>query len=200
MGTCLRSMMNASSPFSYTDNAEAATTFVDFSAADALEKNVALAEKQEKPLVIGTTGLSHKNVSTLKTTANKIPIFFSANFSLGIALYISTLKKLRKNLPPETQIYIEETHHLSKKDAPGGTALLLARSLDLPADHITSHRGDKTLFIHEVKLSFGAETLTLKHESFSRDVYARGALRAAEFILDKPPGLYTMEDLINEKA
>ena len=198
MGTCLRTLMDASSPFSYTDNAEAASSFVDFSAATALEQNVTLAEKIKKPLVIGTTGLNPESVKTFST--RKIPIFFSANFSLGIALCISTLQRLKKSLPPETHIHIEETHHHSKKDAPSGTALLLARPLDLPTDQITSHRSQETLFIHEVKLSFGAETLTLKHESFSRDVYARGALRAAEFLLDKPPGLYTMEDLIDEKT
>ena len=196
MGSCLKSLMGASSSFSYTDNTESATACIDFSAPEALEKNVALAERLEKPLVIGTTGLSQANMNTLEFAARKIPLFLSPNFSLGITLCVKTLHLLKNNLPPETKVTLEETHHHSKKDAPSGTALLLARPLALPTDQITSHRGKETRFIHEVKLSLGTETITLKHESFSREVYARGALRATEFILDKPPGLYTMEDLI----
>lgn len=200
MGTCLRTLMENSSRFTHTVQAEAATVFVDFSAAAAVEKNIALAQTHGKPLVIGTTGHSAQNDASIRSAARTIPIFISANFSVGVALTIQMLQWLKSRLPQETKITLEETHHISKKDAPSGTALLLARPLSLSKESIRSHRVEKTEFSHEVTLSFGSETLTLKHESFSREVYAQGALKAAEFILDKPPGLYTMEDLIREKA
>ncbi len=192
--------MDTQSSFACTDSEEDAEAFIDFSAAIALKHNVEVAIKQGKPLVIGTTGLSQEDLNTIESAAHMIPLFYSANFSLGIALCMETLRLLKNNLPADTEIALEETHHCSKKDAPSGTALLLAQPLSLQPDQITSHRPEETLFIHEMKLAFGAETITLKHESFSRDVYASGALRATEFILNKPSGLYTMEDLLYEKA
>lgn len=200
MGTTLRSLMQTHATFEYTDAPAEAAAFIDFSAPAALKATLSVASKGKRPLVIGTTGLTPNDILAIKDSAQHIPILYSPNFSLGIALCMETLRLFKNTLPKETRISMEETHHRSKKDAPSGTALLLAQPLSLPADQITTHRSDETLFIHEVKLSFGAETLTLKHESFSREVYAQGALRATEYLFDKPPGLYTMEDLICEKA
>ncbi len=200
MGTTLRHCIDGEDPFSFTDREDQAHAFIDFSAVAALEKNVEIAALRKKPIVIGTTGHGSEIEKKLKDAAREIPIFFSANFSLGVALCVRTLQFLKNNLPKDTQIEMVETHHKSKRDAPSGTALMLARPLDLRSDSIVSHRVDKAQFIHETSLSFGSETIILKHESFSREVYARGALRAAGFLLNQKPGFYTMEALIHEQT
>lgn len=158
---------------------------IDVSSHYALLENLSA----NKPIVIGTTG--HTDFTPIQAAAKHLPIFYAPNFSLGIAL----LQKLVSQIAPffPSDIDILETHHTQKKDAPSGTALLLAQSL--PNAHIHSIRSGKNFGEHTIHFTTDSERLTLSHQAHSRDAYARGALAAAQFLLGKPPGLYTMDNL-----
>ena len=200
MGSCFGALVSQTPPFSLTSDPARADAFVDFSVASALEDHLALALRHKQPLVIGTTGHAEGLLERLQTASFEIPLFLSYNFSLGAALFIETLSRFKRHFPKNTMIAIEECHHLSKRDAPSGTALKLAQALDFPPEKIRSERKEEIVGIHEVRLTSGGESILFRHEAASREVFAQGALSALRFILKKTPGLYTMEDLIHAKS
>jgi 4-hydroxy-tetrahydrodipicolinate reductase len=171
---------------------------IDFSSPAGLEAALEWCVKNQKPLVSGTTGLSGSDRAALKKAAQKIPLLYSANMSLGIAALMQTLETLG-NLK-DWDFQIEETHHSQKKDRPSGTGLLLQEKLQsvlgrkLPA--VNSIRGGGIPGIHEVLVMGPDESLVLQHTAFNRKVFAQGALRAARWLFDnKSPGLYDLSDL-----
>ena len=148
--------------------------------------------------------------------AKKVPLFFSANMSLGVALLISLVKKAA-SLLPEDDIEIVETHHNHKADAPSGTALMIANAIsdtlggrDIVKGRnglckrekgeigISSIRIGSVVGKHEVMFGDGVETLTITHEAHDKALFAQGAVRAADFIVKKPAGLYDMQSLVEE--
>ena len=143
------------------------------------------------PLVIGTTGHSFLELDLIEKASLEIPIFKAANFSVGIA----TLKAMHSLLKtPPLFFDIIEKHPASKKDAPSGTALELAHLFqDAKIHSIRSHNFE---FSHECLLSFGSEEICIRHTSFNREPFAKGALKAAKFLVNMPKGLYNMEHLI----
>jgi len=175
-----------------------ADAWVDFSSdeglATALDKCVELGV----PLVSGTTGLSAKTQKALAKASAKIPVLYSANMSLGIAVLSSMLEAL--GAVSDWDFQVEEVHHNQKKDRPSGTALLLENRLkkvlgrDLPPTQVI--RGGGVPGIHTVWAMGPEETVTLQHTAFHRKVFARGALKAARWLFDKgQPGLYDLSDL-----
>jgi 4-hydroxy-tetrahydrodipicolinate reductase len=167
----------------------ACDVLIDVSSPDALLENLSA----KKPIVIGTTG--HKDFSLIEKAAKELPIFYSANFSLGIALMRKMIEQIKENFPSEVELI--ETHHTQKKDTPSGTALLLAKSL--PHAKIHSIRQGDLMGEHTLIFKQEEETLTLSHSVQSRKVFARGALAAAKFLIHQPPGLYTMDNLFLKK-
>ncbi|HSX10956.1 MAG TPA: dihydrodipicolinate reductase C-terminal domain-containing protein [Chlamydiales bacterium] len=159
--------------------------FIDVSAPSALLENLSL----NKPIVIGTTG--HLDFAPIERAAKYLPIFYAPNFSLGIALLRRAAAEIARNFPCDIDLI--ESHHATKKDAPSGTALQLAKIA--PNVHIHSIRSGKIIGEHTLLFNTAEERITLSHETHSRDTYARGALAAAHFLVDKPPGLYTMDNL-----
>jgi len=164
---------------------------IDFSSPNILDS---FMKTPSIPLVIGTTGYTEKEFSSLYELSKTRPVFYSANFSLAVAIMKKTAGQIAKNLPLFTTEIIE-SHHKTKKDKPSGTALKLAEELkkDTP---IHSIRAGKIIGEHEVLFIGDEERLSLKHEAFSRNIFAQGALTAAKFIIFKKNGLYFMEDLL----
>ena len=187
---------------------------IDFSSHLGSAALCIYASEHKIPLVIASTGHTDEEKNKITETAEKIPVFFSYNMSVGIAALCEMVKKAAA-IFPESDIEIVETHHKMKKDAPSDTAIMLAGAVlsvrdgkivcgregeSLRTDNeigIHSLRLANVVGKHEVIISNGLETLTLTHEAHSRTLFAQGAVRAAKFIAGKPAGLYNMQQLLN---
>ena len=174
---------------------------IDFSHATAIDEICRAALQHRQSLVIGTTGHSPEQRRTIETTAKSLPIVFASNFSVGVNALFSLTRKAAEILGPEFDLGIVETHHRTKKDAPSGTAKTLAeilrtaRKLDDQVP-IQSIREGEVVGDHTVSFAGPGERLELTHRASSREIFARGALRAAQWIIGKPAGLYTMQDVL----
>ena len=195
---------------------------IDFSHHSTCETVLAACVAEKKTLVIGTTGHGVSQVAAIRAAAQKIPIVFSGNYSTGVnALYWLT-RKAAEILGPEFDVEIIETHHRMKKDAPSGTAKNLAeilagvRRLQYNSDvrhgrlgdmgartstEIGMHavRGGDVVGDHTVLFAAPGERVELTHKASGREIFARGALKAAVWAQGKPPGLYTMQDVLGLK-
>lgn len=192
---------------------------IDFTAPSSCLANLQQAVKSAKAMVIGTTGFSDQELAELHAFAGQIPCVFSPNMSVGINVLLSTVGKIARSLGEQYNIEVIEAHHNKKKDAPSGTALKLAEALaegmewDLKevgvyARHgITGERkireiGMQTIRAgdivgdHTILLGGAGERIEITHRAHTRDTFARGALRAAEWVAHKPPGLYSMADVL----
>ncbi len=171
---------------------------IDFSLPELTDDVITWCETNAKPLVSGVTGISESQKTAFQRAARKIPVIWSSNMSLGIAVLTRLLAGLKALEGFDFQI--EETHHNRKKDAPSGTALSLQTALktalgrDLPEP--LSIRGGGVFGIHRVMALGEEETLTLEHTALNRRVFARGALRASRWLISQKPGLYRLEDTI----
>jgi len=187
---------------------------IDFSLHHATSDNLQSALKHLKPIVIGSTGHSSEQKRTIEAAAKFIPVLFSPNFSLGMGLCFQAARLFAKHLKGRCHIDIVEIHHHQKKDIPSGTALALAQALNYgyvcQDMSIPSPRPKEAVFIHSIRsaetvgehtLIFNCEgeRIELKHQIFSRDAFATGALKAAKFLSKKPPGLYTYQEVFNEE-
>lgn len=161
---------------------------IDVSSPHALEENLSA----KKPIVIGTTG--HPDFSPIQEASKHFPIFYAANFSLGVAILQKLSRYIAKQFPSDIDLI--ETHHVAKKDAPSGTALQLAKNL--PNAKIHSIRSGNIIGEHTLLFNTPHERITLSHEAHSREAFAKGAILAAQFLFDKEPGLYTMDNLFKE--
>ncbi len=166
------------------------------------------------PLVLATTGQTNSEREAIADAAKKIPLFFAANYSLGIALLIELAKKTAEAMP-DAEIEIIEKHHDRKLDAPSGTALAIARAIQSVRPEaelnlgrsgmakrspteigIHAIRMGNIVGEHEVMVGTQNQTITLKHEAHSRALFAEGALAAAQWLIGKGPGLYDMKDML----
>lgn len=171
---------------------------VDFSSPEGLQGALKWCVAQNKPLVSGSTGLSSGDHKAIKAAAKKIPILYSGNMSLGIAVFSAMIKSL--GAIKDWDFQIEEAHHNQKKDKPSGTALLLQDKLKATVGSKVpepqSFRGGGIPGIHTLWAMGPAETLTITHTAFNRTVFAKGALTAALWLFDKKQaGLYDLSDL-----
>jgi 4-hydroxy-tetrahydrodipicolinate reductase len=193
-----------------------ADVLIDFSSAAAAEAICDAAMKSSSALVIGTTGHSAKEKHAIETAARKIPVVFASNFSIGVNALFSLTEQAAKILGENFDLEIVETHHRMKKDAPSGTAKTLAGILQLARKTekvrhgregvigererseigIHSVRGGDAVGDHTVIFAGQGERLELTHRASSRETFARGALRAARWVIGKPPGLYDMRDVL----
>ena len=192
---------------------------IDFSHADATEALCAAATKCGKPLVIGTTGHSQKQLEIIHAAASKIPIVFASNFSVGVNALFALTQRAAALLGDDFDIEVTEAHHRMKKDAPSGTAKTLLQILKesrTGADLIHGREGNvgaraqKEIGVHSIRggdivgdhtviFAGSGERLELTHKASSRETFARGALRAAHWVIDRDPGLYDMRDVLGLK-
>lgn len=191
---------------------------IDFSIPAATFNILEYAKENFIPVVIATTGFTVEQEDKIVKYANHIPIFKSANMSFNINMFQHLLKEITPKLK-DTDIEIIETHHNRKIDSPSGTAQMLANTINetLNGDYhfeydrhskhkkrdkkeigITSIRGGNVVGEHTVKFFGEFETFEITHISYSRNVFAQGAIKAAEFIVNQEAGLYNMDNLIKE--
>ncbi len=196
-----------------------ADVIVDFSHPSAFSAVLEFAKKRGLPLIVATTGLSPEQKEELFSAKSQIPVFYSANMSLGVNLLINLCKKAASVLDGRFDIEIIEKHHRTKLDAPSGTALSIADEIGTvlknPPEYIYDRhsvrrergkneigihavRGGSIVGEHEVIFAGSDEIISLSHSATSREVFASGALAAAEFMNGKRAGLYSMNDLIGE--
>ncbi|HEU0210382.1 MAG TPA: 4-hydroxy-tetrahydrodipicolinate reductase [Candidatus Udaeobacter sp.] len=174
---------------------------IDFSHPDAIDEICRVAVQESKSLVIGTTAHSHQQRRTIEETSNAVPIVLASNFSIGVNVLFWLTRKAAELVGPDFNPEIFETHHKMKKDAPSGTAKTLSEILEAVQTTgreipIQSIREGDVVGEHSVIFSGPAERLGLTHRAASREIFARGALRAAKWIRGKRPGLYSMQDVL----
>jgi dihydrodipicolinate reductase len=196
-----------------------ADVLIDFSAPENAVKNAALAARLGTPLVVGTTGLDEAQEEALKAAAEKVPVIFAPNYSLGVNLMFKLAAEAARVLGDAYNIEIVEAHHNQKVDAPSGTALGIARAVagelgrDLDKDLVHGRSGKpgkrsvKEIGMHALRMGAVAgdhtvyfcndhECLSISHRAESRDVFASGALRAAKWLVKQKPGFYSMQDML----
>jgi 4-hydroxy-tetrahydrodipicolinate reductase len=174
---------------------------VDFSHAGAIDEICRAASQHGKSLVIGTTGHSQEQRRIIEKAAESLPIVFASNFSIGVNVLFWLTRKAAELLGRDFSPEIIETHHKMKKDAPSGTAKTLADVLktvqkiqsEIP---IQSIREGEVVGEHTVIFSGPGERVELTHRAANREIFARGALRATKWIMGRPVGLYSMQDVL----
>ncbi len=192
----------------------AADVVIDFSHHSAVGAVLAYAKEKKIAAVIGTTGHTEEEKALIHAAAKEIPVFYSGNMSLGIAVLCRLAKQAAQSFP-DADIEIVEVHHTRKLDAPSGTAKMLFEAVrevrpeatancgragegkrDKNEIGISSLRMGNIVGIHEVHICTPSQTLTLRHEARDRGMFADGAVEAAAFVAGKAPGLYTMTALL----
>ena len=187
---------------------------IDFSHHTAISGVLAYAKKIGAAAVIGTTGHTEEEKAMIYAAAKEIPVFFSGNMSLGVAV-LCRLAREAAGYFPDADIEIVETHHNRKVDAPSGTALMLFNAVKQVRPNAVAHCGrsgeckrtkdeigisslrlGNVVGIHEVHIDAGSQRLTLRHEAVTRDMLAEGGVEAARFVAGKPVGLYNMQDML----
>jgi len=197
---------------------EAVDVVIDFSLPEGTLAALTFCRKSRTPLVTGTTGLTPSQQAEVADTASEVAIVQAANFSVGINVLLQAAAAVARTLGEPYDVEIAETHHRFKRDAPSGTAIALARSIceatgrDLDEALIFGREGHQprrpgeiavhalrvgdTVGEHQVLFGTLGETVCLSHSAHSRDTFVRGALRAAEWVVGRTPGLYDMRDVL----
>lgn len=199
--------------------AREADVLVDFSAPAALQANLAAARAAGTPIVVGTTGLTGAHHDLIDQAAAEIAVLQTGNTSLGVTLLAALVREAAARLGPDWDIEIVEMHHREKVDAPSGTALLLGeaaaagRGEELASDSVVgraglvgrrvegtigfaSLRGGSVAGDHQVIFAGDGERIELGHRAESRAIFARGAIKAALWLIDRPAGRYTMAEVL----
>lgn len=183
------------------DSAKASSVdvWIDFSSPEALGEVLKRASQFHTPVVCGTTGFSKKEKALLAKYSKQLPILWSSNMSLGVAVLNEALKSL--SAISHFDFQIEEIHHKRKKDRPSGTALTLQENLEKAVDkklpETLSIRGGGVFGVHKIYAMSDEEVLTFEHTALNRTVFAKGAVQAALMMAkQKKPGLYEMRDVL----
>jgi len=199
-----------------------ADVIIDFSSAKAIDELLKYSAERKLPLVLCTTGLTEEQLAAVEEASKKVAILKSANMSLGINMLLKLLKDATKILAPAGfDIEIVEKHHNRKLDAPSGTALALADSIneelnneyeykfDRSQDHkkrekkeigISAVRGGNIVGDHDVIFAGMDEVITFSHTAYSRAIFGKGAVQAAKFLAGKPAGHYEMSHVIDAQV
>lgn len=185
--------INSASP-NYPQPKVKVDVVVDFSTPEVSGHALQWCLKNKIPFVTGTTGWSSEQLVELQSAGEKIPVFFSSNMSLGVNALAECLKNFSKQFKAD-KIEIIETHHIHKKDKPSGTALLLQDAIEGKVVIQSIREGD-VFGIHKVFFYTKGERLGFEHHAMSREIFAEGALKAAEWLAHKGPGFYNMKDLL----
>ena len=197
----------------------AADAVIDFTVPVATVAHATIAAARGVSMVIGTTGLDPAQAAAIHEAAKKVPVVWAANMALGVNILLALIEKTASMLDPSYDIEVLEMHHRHKIDAPSGTALALGRAAAAgrkvqleevwrksrdghtgarPAGEIgfATLRGGEEVGVHTVMFAAAGERLELSHRSFSRETYAAGAVRAAQWLAGRKPGLYGMKDVL----
>lgn len=203
----------------FSDVVELVDAIIDFSRPETLRGALEYATSKHTSILLATTGYSEKDKDLIREASKKIPVFFSANMSLGVNLQMTLAKHAAEFLGDKYDIEIIEKHHNQKVDAPSGTALAIARHINSAYMYTKKYvygrnphsgkreqgeigihavRGGTVVGDHEVLFLGNGENIIIQHTALSKEVFAEGAIRAIEFLQDKQAGLYNMQDMIEE--
>lgn len=199
------------------DVKEKADVIIDFSFHGLVKEITDYAVETKTPLVIATTGHTEEEKTVINEAARDVAVFYSGNMSVGIATLCDVVKKV-VSVFPNADVEIIETHHTRKLDAPSGTAKMLFNAVKEIRENAYENQGRSGLCkrekgevgissvrignivgIHEVRVGTAYEQITLKHEAYDRALFADGAIKAAEYMLGKPAGLYTMKEVLKNQ-
>lgn len=196
-----------------------ADVIIDFSHPAMLSSMLKYATEKKIPTVVATTGIDENGLQLIKDASKEIPVFFTANMSLGINLISELAKKAASVLSPDFDIEIIEMHHNQKIDAPSGTALLLANEISSVLENepvyefdrhskrmkrtkneigISAVRGGTIVGEHEIIFAGTDEVIKISHSAYSKKLFANGAINAAKFIVNAKSGMYSMKDVLKE--
>ena len=190
---------------------------LDFSRPEALDSLCQYSKERNVPIIFCTTGFSNEQICKIHSLSEEIPVFYSANMSIGVNVVNNILKSISNMLYKDFDIEVIEKHHNQKVDAPSGTALLLANTIKNSIEEETTlvngrhgiskrqpneigiHaiRGGNIIGDHEIIFAGKGECIEIKHTAISREVFAVGALKACEYIYGKQKGLYSMDNVVN---
>ncbi len=210
----LKPQLNSIDAFKNTD------VIIDFTIPKCTFEVLKIASKLKKRVVIGTTGFTKKEEKLIESYSKKIPILKAGNMSLGVNLLMYLTEIASKSLGDKYMSKIFEVHHKYKKDYPSGTALMLGKGISIGKNknfynligkkflnkktfpygkkiNFNSVRKGKIIGEHEVLFSSGKEIIKLNHEAFDRTLYSEGAILAANWLMKKKQGLYSMRDMMN---
>ena len=181
----------------------AADVVVDFSLPDGTLRVLDAVVRHGKPLVCGVSGLGEEHLRRIAAAAAQVPVVYDRNMSIGIAVLTRAVRDAAASLGSDFEVRIAEVHHVHKKDAPSGTALKLGEAIAAARGEqgtgsveFESERRGEVPGEHEVILRSPTETLTLGHSVTTRQVFADGAIRAARWVIDQPPGRYRKSDVL----
>lgn len=201
------------------DMPEKPDVIIDFSHPSALDDLLSYCKMNGVPAVLATTGYSDEERAKITSASEEIPVFFTFNMSLGINLLVELARKAAQVLGNDFDIEILEKHHNQKKDAPSGTAIMIAEAINEELGNskhyvydrhsvrkprekaeigMSAIRGGTIVGEHDIIFAGHDEVITLSHSAQSREVFASGAVNAAVYLCGKPAGLYAMSDLIKE--
>lgn len=196
-----------------------ADVIIDFSHPGAIPALLEYAKQKKTPVIIATTGLSEEEQALIHEVSKVIPVFFSANMSIGVSLLTQLAKMATKVLGGSFDIEIVEMHHNQKIDAPSGTALMLANAIEEELSEkpdfvferhskrvkrgkneigVHAVRGGTVTGEHEIIFAGHDEIVSLRHSAGSKQIFAAGAVNAAMFLIGKEPGMYNMSDLVSQ--
>ena len=204
---------------SLKDSLDDFDVLIDFSRPEASLTALSTCKESAKAMVIGTTGFSDSELNLINQASKEIPIVFAPNMSVGVNLTLKILETSAKVIGPDSSIEIIEAHHRYKVDSPSGTALKMGEvvanalgrdlskcaiygreGIEEPRDQNTigfsSIRGGDVVGEHTVAFFMDGERVEITHKASSRMIYANGAVRAAHWLIDKPSGLYSMQDVL----
>ena len=182
------------------DIIETCDCLIDFSLASAVTDNLKSALKFNKAMVIGITGLSPEIDREVAKAAESIAIVFSPNMSVGVNLLFKLLEEAAKTLKGY-EVAISESHHIHKKDSPSGTAKKIVEIINregfkIEDAEINARRQGDVVGDHKIAFESEVDTIELTHSAKTRDIFAQGALRAAAWVVGRPAGLYSMQDVL----
>lgn len=202
---------------SFDDVSIEADVIIDFSHPAMLSSMLKFATDKKIPAVVATTGIDETGLNKIKEASKDIPVFFTANMSLGVNLISELAKKAASVLSPDFDIEIVEMHHNQKIDAPSGTALLLADEISSVLEiepvyefdrhskrmkrskneiGISSVRGGTIVGEHEIIFAGTDEVIKISHSAYSKKLFANGAINAAKFLYNQNAGMYSMKDIL----
>lgn len=172
---------------------------IDFTIPEASEINLDFVARYRKALVLGTTGFNDAQLKKIEEVSSVVPVVFSPNMSVGVNVLFTMLPEIAKKLGADYGIEITEAHHKTKKDSPSGTAKKIGQILaDAVKKEVPIHaiRLGDIVGDHTVYFCGNSERIEIKHQAHSREPFAFGALRAAKWVVGKPAGLYSMQDVL----
>ncbi len=183
------------------ESVSSSDVIIDFSFAGAAPAVIAAAVKFKKPIVIGTTGFNEEQTAFIRKAAKQTAVVFSPNMSVGVNFLFRLVREAAVKLK-DYRISITEAHHIHKKDAPSGTAKKIAGIIEeqtkTAVQDIKSIREGEIVGDHEITFESDVDIIRISHSAKTRDIFVKGALTAAKWVVRQGPGLYTMQDVLGE--